>query len=404
MKPASPRILVYFLLALMVFALACAAGSSSTTRTQQTYENPPMQGGQFMELHGSLQAEADDDVRMERLKAETAGHYFLTSQVRSLLGLFETTEERLESLAVLRGQILDMDNSYSVVTSFPPEDREAAHAILEVVHEERRAEAEAERQREEAERERRRAERRASAQGLMEGMAGTAGDSGDVSETRRESSVPLPPPGAMAMTHSAFSNLRRQVDDAHMSRDKIGVISTASASNYFTASQVAELVGMVDMASDRVTVVETTVHRILDLENSHVILDALTFGSERSDVEAILQPVAQERERERARLAEEERRREEARRAEQERQRAQRSDSSQSQSSGGGSGSYRCCLGGRYNECDNAAAAGSCVSYGMCIFGCMMGGDASCEDDCLAENPLIRQCRAVPSNDHLCDD
>lgn len=206
------------------------------------------------------------------------------------------------------------------------------------------------------------------------------------------------------MSHSAFSDLKRRVEDAHMSSDKLGVISTAAASNYFRADQVEELVGMLDMSSDRVTVVETTVHRILDLENSHVILDAMTFGQERREAEEILQDVAEERDRERTRIAEEERERERARIAEEEeqRERAQQSGSSQEESSGGGS-TY-CCLGGAYNECDNALAARDCVNYGMCIFGCMTAGDAGCEQDCLNENPRVEQCQAVPEKDHLCDD
>ena len=223
--------------------------------------------------------------------------------------------------------------------------------------------------------------------------------------------VHLPPDGATAMSASAFSDLKSQVDDAHMSSDKLGVISTASASNYFTASQVAQLVEMLDMADDRVTVVETTGHRILDLENSHVILNTLTFDQERRSAEDILQGIAQARDQERARIAEEERKRQEeqARIAEEERQRAQEQshaadeEPQQAQSSSSDSSAY-CCLGGSYNECDNAAAAGACVNYGMCIFGCMMGGDPTCEDDCFDENPRVEQCRAVPSKDHLCDD
>ncbi len=232
-------------------------------------------------------------------------------------------------------------------------------------------------------------------------------DSPEAQERRQ--SVSVPSEEATAMSDAAFSDLTRQVEDANMSSDKLGVISTAAASNYFRAYQVEQLVGMLDMSGDRVEVVETTAHRILDLENSHMILDALTFAQERSEAEEILQNVAEERDRERARMAEEESERERSRTAsagDSVRDRALRSDTSdtsQTESSGGDSSAY-CCLGGAYNECDGARAARACVNYGMCIFDCMMGGGPGCEDDCLDEYPRVEQCRAVPSKNHLCDD
>ncbi len=158
MKVVSSRPLIIVLTILAIFALACATGSrSSGGAAQQTYENPPMQGGAFMELRSSLEAETNPGTRLQMIREATNQNYFLSSQVRSMVDLFIERDERIEVVRITQRRIVDMNNSYTIVTGFAPEDRDEVHAILEVVHDEIRAEEERRRAEEEAEREARRA-------------------------------------------------------------------------------------------------------------------------------------------------------------------------------------------------------------------------------------------------------
>lgn len=240
------------------------------------------------------------------------------------------------------------------------------------------------------------------------------------------SGVAVPGPNAQAMSYGEFEQLKVSVEEANMSNQKIDVIVNASQSAYFSAAQVGELVVMLDMKNDRVRVVEAVAERILDLNNPNPIVTKLTFADEKSDVQNIMSEALAARQAEEARLAEEARvaeqrraeeeaqRAEEARIAEQERQQqaAQQpqgtTDNSgsnsnfSSDSSSSSSSSAYCCLGDKYNECDNAAAAGACMGFGKCIFDCMVSGGSSCDSKCADEYPLIQQCRAVAANDHMC--
>lgn len=241
--------------------------------------------------------------------------------------------------------------------------------------------------------------------------------------TSQASGVSVPGPNAQAMSYAEFEQLKAYVEEANMSNQKIDVVVNASQSAYFSASQVGELVVMIDMKNDRVRLVEAIAERILDLNNPNPIVTKLTFADEKSDVQSIMSTALAARQQEEARLAEQariaEQKRaeeeakaaEEARIAEQERQQqaAEQSQTSQSGSSSMTSGSSSsssssayCCLGDKYNECDSAAAAGSCIGFGKCIFDCMVAGGSSCDSKCADEYPLIQQCRAVAANDHMC--
>ena len=171
------------------------------------------------------------------------------------------------------------------------------------------------------------------------------------------------------------------------------------------------------MKDQRVKLVEAIADRILDLENAGAVTSKLTFADERSDVESIMSDARVTRANEEARLAEQERIAEEKRVAEaakaaeeakaaDEARAKQQADTTPSTSSTNtqtsSSNSSYCCLNGKYNACDSAAAAGACMGWGKCFFDCQMDGGSSCDQKCADEYPLISECRADASRDNQC--
>lgn len=147
---------VLILLAILgIFALACGS-SNKSVQESRSYEHAPMQGGQFMDFRSDLANTSDREVRFEMIASMSEDTYLLTDQIRSLLSLFETREDQLQVVHLTRHSVADPNNTYAVVTFFPPEDRPAAQEIYRAAEQERVASA---RRIEEEERARREAER-----------------------------------------------------------------------------------------------------------------------------------------------------------------------------------------------------------------------------------------------------
>jgi hypothetical protein len=230
---------------------------------------------------------------------------------------------------------------------------------------------------------------------------GGPGQSGDATGS---ASADVPSDGAQAMSGSAFESLMAKVKKEKFSSNQLTAIEGAAGSNYFTASQVGELTTLLTAASDRKRVVEICAARILDLDNASALTAKLSFDSEKRDAEAVLSAALAKRNEAKAKLAEERRKAEaQAKREREQAAAAANGGSSGSGSSGSGSsGGASCCLGDKFNTCDDAAAASACLSWGMCLFDCMSSGKSGCEDSCTEKNPGIQRCRADASRDAQC--
>lgn len=116
--------------------------------------------------------------------------------------------------------------------------------------------------------------------------------------TQRFRSAPLarqePPPrrppvvvGPQAMDRASFDTLLARVRAASFSSDRIAVVGDA-ADSWFTAAQIATLVGEMTFSAERIRVVEMLAPRLIDRQNAHLIIDAMTFSGERDEVRTIL--------------------------------------------------------------------------------------------------------------------
>jgi hypothetical protein len=251
----------------------------------------------------------------------------------------------------------------------------------------------------------------------LQGPPGFMGGPGQPGDASGGASTDVPPAGAQPMSSSAFDTLMADVKKENFSSKQIAAIEQAAGSNYFSAAQVGELTTLLTAGSDRKRVVEICASRILDLDNPSALTQKLSFDGEKKEAEAILRDALAKRQTAQAKLDEEKKKRE-AEAAEKAKAAAaaanQGSGSSGSGSDGSGSSSSAssgsssssssasCCLGDKFNACDDGAAASACMSWGMCLFDCMSSGKSGCEDSCTQKHPGIQRCRADASRDAQC--
>ena len=85
------------------------------------------------------------------------------------------------------------------------------------------------------------------------------------------------------MHPSDFANLLDSIDRATFKGDKLNVIRSAS-SNYFTCSQVKQIILRLTFDSDRVEAACMLYPSVVDRNNWFTVLDAATFSSSRDAI------------------------------------------------------------------------------------------------------------------------
>lgn len=85
-----------------------------------------------------------------------------------------------------------------------------------------------------------------------------------------------------------FAALKKAVDDASFSDEKLGVVKTAAEHSGFTIQQVGELVDLMAHSSDKLGVVEVLNKRIVDRKNGFKLLSHFTFSGDKEKVQALL--------------------------------------------------------------------------------------------------------------------
>lgn len=85
-----------------------------------------------------------------------------------------------------------------------------------------------------------------------------------------------------------FEALLLRVRAAPFSSDKGAAVQDAARWHWFTAEQIARIVGELAFSSDRTQAIEILAPRLVDPQNGAVILDRLTFSSERDSARATL--------------------------------------------------------------------------------------------------------------------
>lgn len=102
-----------------------------------------------------------------------------------------------------------------------------------------------------------------------------------------------PPPVApiadtRAMSNSEYQALLESVEEASFTDDRKEVVSLAAKNNYFTCKQVTELLQNLSFSDERIHALRAMAPKIVDRKNSHLVLNAFEFSSERKQAEQIL--------------------------------------------------------------------------------------------------------------------
>ncbi len=97
----------------------------------------------------------------------------------------------------------------------------------------------------------------------------------------RDRRTPPPSIAIMPMSDHQFASLTQQVGQAPFSDDKLALIQTAAHSNYFTVTQVVQLMKLASFDDTRVEIAVACSPRVVDGERWFEVYGALSFSSSR---------------------------------------------------------------------------------------------------------------------------
>jgi hypothetical protein len=95
--------------------------------------------------------------------------------------------------------------------------------------------------------------------------------------------APAPPPepaAPKAMDEGAFARLLDAVKRASMSDDKVAVVESAAARNWFTVDQLSRLIRAMTFADDQVRITQVCAPKVVDPENAFSLGSAFTFSGD----------------------------------------------------------------------------------------------------------------------------
>jgi len=94
--------------------------------------------------------------------------------------------------------------------------------------------------------------------------------------------LPLP------ISNPDFNGLIESVKSEGFDSDKLNTISIAADYHYFMVEQVLELIDLFIMSDSKIEVVKMTYPNVLDKNNSHRLISAFTFSSDKEEVKKII--------------------------------------------------------------------------------------------------------------------
>lgn len=95
-------------------------------------------------------------------------------------------------------------------------------------------------------------------------------------------------PTKQAMTDAAFNQLVAAVRGGSFDEDKVGIVKDASRGNWFTANQIATLMGLLSFDEGKIDAAVAAWPRCVDPGNSFVLYPKLTYDSNRETLRSKL--------------------------------------------------------------------------------------------------------------------
>lgn len=95
----------------------------------------------------------------------------------------------------------------------------------------------------------------------------------------------------LSMDRSSLTGLKRRIEAAHFSDEKLSTIRTAASNATFTAAQVAELMDLFNYSEEKLKALQVLRTRIEDPANAFVIVERFTFSGDKSQAASLLEGI-----------------------------------------------------------------------------------------------------------------
>lgn len=92
----------------------------------------------------------------------------------------------------------------------------------------------------------------------------------------------------VAMSEPEFLTLLNSVKNESFESDMLSIVQISAKYNFFTVSQVVRLINLFSFSSGKLEVVKMTYPNVIDRFNSHQIINAFTYSSDKEKVRQII--------------------------------------------------------------------------------------------------------------------
>jgi hypothetical protein len=92
-----------------------------------------------------------------------------------------------------------------------------------------------------------------------------------------------------AMDHNAFQQFLVSLKKEAFESGRKNLLSTIATHNWFTCDQLSQIIKMLSFSSEKVFAATVIVPRIVDKQNSHMVISSMTFSSEKDEVTKLFQ-------------------------------------------------------------------------------------------------------------------
>lgn len=92
----------------------------------------------------------------------------------------------------------------------------------------------------------------------------------------------------LPINNSDFAGLLESIKNEGFEEDKVSVVSIAVKYHFFLVEQVLQLIDLYPFSSSKIEVIKLTYPNVLDKNNSHRLINAFTFSSDKDEVKNII--------------------------------------------------------------------------------------------------------------------
>jgi hypothetical protein len=106
--------------------------------------------------------------------------------------------------------------------------------------------------------------------------------------------IPLPPPpapveeGPYPMSEEEFSDLVGSIQNESFQESQLSIVQISSRYNYFTVNQVIRVIELFSFSDGKLTALEYLYPNVVDKFNSHKIVNAFTYSSDKEKAQEII--------------------------------------------------------------------------------------------------------------------